>query len=596
MTTETWQPGSSLVDLFDEAVAAHRDDVAVTDGTVTLTYDEVQRASTIAARRLVAEGVTREQTVALDLPRGPELMVTILAVLRAGAVYVAIDQRYPQGRRDAMVRGAGCTLAVQSEGRAPLDGVTSVIDPGTLHEDVEATLPTIEPGQAASVIFTSGSSGTPRPILLEHRNLVSFATNPRLPRLAPDDVVGQISSISFDAFHFELWTTWVSGASLVVLPSVQDLLAADFRRQMLRHRISAMLVPTMVVNQVIREDREAFDSLRILQAGGDVLQASACRTILEGGFSGSLVNLYGPAEITTACTRHVVTAEDVESGDIPVGEPVAGADVLLLSEDGQDVPTGEVGEIYVGGPGVAREYLGQPEATAARFVSPAGRSGRYYRTGDLARRDESGVLRFVGRADQQVKVRGYRVELGEVERTMSRSDDVESVTVVAAGEGEDRYLTAFVVFVGRPDPAGLRRYAEQALPDFMVPAAIHAIDALPTDEHGKRDLAALREMVLEQRRRADAHVPAATEQERYLAALWSEVLGLEDVGALDDFLELGGHSLHAFRIRRRISADLGLDLPHTAVLGTPVLRDFAAVLDDAIEAGARSGQDAEVLR
>lgn len=567
---------TNLVDLLDRAADADADAIAVTDGTTSLTYAHVREASTVAARRLVAAGVQAEQTIAVDLPRTTELMVVLLAVLRAGATYVAIDQRYPQGRRDVMASGAGCTIAVQAAGREPLNGVVTAIDPTALAEDADVPLPDLRHDLAATIVFTSGSSGAPRPIVLEHGNLVSFATNPSLPQLVPGDVVGQISSISFDAFHFELWSTWAAGATLTVLPSVQDLLAADFRRQMVRHRISAMLVPTMVVNQVIREDREAFDSLRILQAGGDVLQASACRTILEGGFEGQLVNLYGPAEITTACTQHLVTMADVETGDIPIGTQLAGVDVVVLSDDHQPVAADEVGEIYVSGPGVARGYLHRPDETAQRFVDLPGRRGRFYRTGDLARRDGSGLLRFVGRADQQVKIRGYRVELGEVERTLVRYPAVESVTVLADGVGEDRHLKALAVFVDRPDPVGLRNFAQESLPDFMVPAGIHAIDAIPTDQHGKRDMAVLRDIVADLRRRNSEHVAPATEQETYLAAIWAEILGVEEVGALDDFLELGGHSLHAFRVRRRIMNDLGVDLPHTAVLSQPVLRDFAA--------------------
>ncbi|MBD0689555.1 hypothetical protein BG452_27600 [Streptomyces sp. CBMA123] len=443
--------------------------------------------------------------------------------------------------------------------------------------------PEVLPESAASVLFTSGSTGVPKAIVLEHRNIVSYARNQGAPRLRPDDRTGQISSLSFDIFHFEMWTSFEHGARVVVLPAVPDLLAAGFQGELRRRGITAMLVPTMVVNHVVREDRDAFAPLRLLQAGGDVLLPSACRELLAGRFRGELVNVYGPAETTTVATTHTVTPEDAESDAIPIGRPLDGVTVHLLWPDGQPVPPGEVGEIHIGGPGVARGYLDAPGPTGGSFLRDpfAPEPARLYRTGDLGRRRPDGVLEFAGRADDQVKIRGYRVEPGEVARALRRHPQVHEAVVLASGEGADRHLVACLVLDG-PVPTGeVRAFAEARLPDHLVPSHFVVLPEIPASEHGKRDLAALREIVARHRARRDGRVAPATGTERFLAGLWESLLATDGVGAQDDFFDLGGHSLLAFRVQKRIKRELGVDVEFRTILGNPVLADLAAAVDAA---------------
>ena len=573
--------GDTLTALFAATAARVPDQVAVSDDQRSLTYAELDRASDAAARLLSAHGVTGEDRVGVYLNRSVDLCVAILGVLKAGAAYVAVDSRYPDTRRDLMLGASGAKVVITEPAWVSrLDELpANIVTLG--EESTGAVGADVTPGTAASVLFTSGSSGEPKPIVLEHRNIVSFAVNPALPALTGEDRVGQISSVSFDAFHFELWSTLGYGASLVILPPVPDLLAADFQRQLRRHRITAMLTPTMVVNQVVREDSDAFAPLRLLHVGGDVLQPAACREVLSGQFAGELYNLYGPAEITTACTFHRVTADDAAGDTIPIGVPLAGVSVYLLGPDGAEVPDGEIGEIHVAGPGVARGYQDRPELTAERFpaIVRDGRPQRVYRTGDLARRREDGVLLFVGRADNQVKVRGYRVEPGEVERALRAHHDVLDAVVLPDGDGEDRRLVAVVVLDAGLSVRELRDRVAAELPDFMVPSGFLSVREMPVNAHGKRDVEALRELLGEQRRRREEHVPPATDTERYLARLWAELLDVEDIGANEDFFALGGHSLQAFRAYRRIGRDLGVTLQFPTLLDNTVLRDLAAVID-----------------
>jgi amino acid adenylation domain-containing protein len=565
-------------------VEAHPHRPAVRDDTRTLTYAQLDEESNAVSALLRSHGVGAEGRVGIYLRRSVELFVAILGILKSGAAYVAVDSRYPDTRRDLMLDSSGAKIVLTEAGWE--DRLTSVSARIVSIEDRAAadTAPAegvVEPNSAASVLFTSGSSGEPKAIVLEHRNIVSFASNPSLPVLTTADRVGQISSISFDAFHFEMWSTLGYGAQAVILPPVPDLLAADFQRQMRQYGITAMLVPTMVINHVVREDRDAFAPLRVLQAGGDVLLPAACREVLGGQFKGALYNLYGPAEITTACTAHQVTAEDAESDAIPIGLPLDGVSVRVLSPELEPVAPGETGELFVSGPGVARGYQDRPDLTDERFLTLPGEADgtRMYRTGDLARQREDGALMFVGRADNQVKIRGYRVEPGEVERGLRRYPEVQEAVVLPQGEGNDRRLVAFVVLENGLGVKELRERAERDLPDFMVPSQFIMQDRIPATAHGKRDLDALRQVLAKHLAREQSYAGPQTDIERFLAGLWENLLSTERVGRDDDFFDLGGHSLLAFRMHHRINRELGLSLPFPVLLNNTVLKDLAAAID-----------------
>ncbi|GGN29525.1 hypothetical protein GCM10011609_86730 [Lentzea pudingi] len=573
-------PPETLVDLFSRSVVDHADRAAVSDDHRSLTYAELDRRSAAVAAVLLARGIQPDDSVGLYVERSVEVVVAILGILRAGAAYVAVDSRYPAARRDLMLRSSGAKAVItQPDWCERLAGTElDLITLDNLDECVAASVGLVDPTSAATVLFTSGSSGVPKAIVLEHRNVVSFATNPGLPRPQPGERTGQISSISFDAFHFELWTTLSAGGEVVVLPPVADLLAADFGRELKRRRINAMLVPTMVVSHVVREDRDAFASLRILQAGGDVLLPSTCRDVLTEAFTGVLWNLYGPAEITTACTAHRVTEADATGDTIPIGRALNGVSTLVLRPDQTPASPGEVGELHVGGAGVGRGYLGDSDLTAARFIDLDGH-GRVYRTGDLVRDRGDGVLEFVGRADDQVKIRGYRVEVGEVERTLRRHPDVHDVAVLPAGAAGDRNLVAFVVLDGALEIAGLRQFARSELPDYMVPSHFIALPEIPASAHGKRDMDVLRVTLDEHERRRADHVAPETETERYLAGVWERLLAADNVGRFDDFYALGGHSLMVFRLRSRIKRDRGTTVEHNLLLQSSVLSEMAAAID-----------------
>jgi amino acid adenylation domain-containing protein len=575
---------ASLVSMFLDVVMRHGDRVAVSDSERRITYSQLNHESDRMASALRARGVRDEIRVAVCLPRGVELFVALLAILKAGGVYVPIDTDYPDARRDFMIRssharlliaGAELRMAVAEKGLSVI-----TVDEAAEIREISRTETPVSACQAACVLFTSGSSGEPKAIVLEHRNLAFFALNSSLPKLTQQDRVGQISSVSFDAFNFEAWCTLASGAEVVTMPRLSDLVSGDPQQELVTARVTAMLVPTMAINHIAMVNPDAFSSLRILHTGGDVILPSACRNILSSTFSGVFYNLYGPTEGTTACTAYHLVRVDPDAGSVPIGRPLTGAHVYLLDDDLRPVTDGQVGELYIGGAGVARGYAGKPGLTASRFLPDpfCGDGDRMYATGDLAQRRQPGsALEFIGRRDDQVKVRGYRVEPLEVERVLSRYRGVRDVAVMADGEGDVKYLVALVVG-DSVSLKGLRQYAGQVMPEFMVPSAFVLTHGIPANSHGKRDRSVLLQLTREELSRRAETIRPRNSIERYLAAVWEELLGIEEVGVYDDFYALGGNSLLAFRLRQRIARDLKQDIDIHALLAATVLHRLGELL------------------
>ncbi|WP_097870593.1 non-ribosomal peptide synthetase [Streptomyces sp. rh34] len=602
MNTETGAPGDGprpLTELFAASVASHPGRTAVSDDTGhKLSYADLDRASARLARRLIAEGVRPEDRVGVHRERDLDLVVAVLGVLRAGAAYVTVDLRYPRARRELMLRAADTRLVLtDADGGPPLDDDRATLgwthreaaplDRAVPPTDPVAALPTVRPQDAACVLFTSGSTGTPKGVVLEHRNLTHFAANPALVPLSATDRVAQVSNVSFDAFHFELWCSLAAGAEIVMMPSLPDLVRVDVGRELRRRRVTAMLTPTMAFNHLAAEDPDVFAGLRVLHTGGDVVRPSACRAVLETSFTGRLSNLYGPTEATTAATGHEITEAPADGGSVPIGRPLTGVTVQVLDERLAPTPTGSVGELYVGGAGVTRGYLRDPARTAERFLpDPVGPPGSVvYATGDLVVQHPDGLLEYVGRSDAQVKVRGYRVELREVERSLLAHPEVLDVAVLSRGDDHDRTLVAFVVPKGRPALAELRRYAQDVLPDYQVPAEFVRVADVPVTGHGKRDDAALLARLAERDLKRGDFVAPRTDSEQYLIQVWSEMLGIERVSVTDDFFSLGGHSMLAFRMSRRITRDRASQVSVLDILNNTMLAELAGALDRAATTG-----------
>jgi amino acid adenylation domain-containing protein len=586
----TTVPGDTVLSRFTYIALRAPDQAAAGDGTERLSYAGLRSRARAVAQALVANGVRPGDRVVLYLPRGVRMIAGMLGVLEAGAAYVPIDVRYPQARRDLMIRTGRATIIVTEDGWAESLGELGVptlewkrlIDREETPDGgaaPETSMPVVTAGDVACILFTSGSTGMPKAVQLAHRNLLYFAANPLVPMEAGDRTA-QVSSVSFDAVHFEIWCSLVRGAEVEVLPSFADLVADGLPAELERRRISVLFAPTMAMNHLVYEDRDTFAGLRFLCTGGDVLQLGACRELLAGRFAGTFLNIYGPTEVTTACTSYRVEDLPPDATTVPIGTPFEGAHVYVLDPSLREMPCGETGEIHIGGAGVTLGYLGQPALTAERFLpDPFQAPGsRMYASGDFGRRRADGTLEFVGRRDDQVKIRGYRVEPREVESAVAGHPDVRETVVIAAGQADDKRLVAFVVTRRPVAPDAVRAYAERVLPDYMVPRVFVRVPGIPSDAHGKRDLAGLRKLAIRHARRTAGLVPPQDETEGRLAQLWEGLLGIEWIGRDDDFFDLGGNSLLAFRLQRRIERELGVSVEPRQIIATGRLADLAALI------------------
>ncbi|HEX6373014.1 MAG TPA: amino acid adenylation domain-containing protein [Longimicrobium sp.] len=578
-------PRDATVPALFAAHAARTPDAPAVDwGSGATTYLALDAASDAVARRLLALRLGPESRVGIAMERGAATIVAVLGVLKAGGAYVPLDLQYPAARLAFMLEdGRVAALIVDDALPSALEHfqgpVLSMRDAGVALDETDRS-PTMgfqAPPSLACILYTSGSTGTPRAIGITHRGIARLVCEPNYaPR--PGERVGQGSTSNFDAYTWEVWGALLNGGCVVGI-SRDDLLSAPALARRIREGgIGTLFLTTALFNQVAREAPETFAGLRQVLFGGEAAAPDAVRRAREHV---RLVNVYGPTENTTYSTFHMVDSVAADAAAVPIGRAVANSHAYVLDERMNPVPVGVPGELYVDGLGLARGYLGRPGLTAERFVpDPFGAAGsRVYRTGDRARWLPEGSLEFLGRADQQVKVRGFRIEPGEIEASLLAQPEVRGAVVVARQDASgDRALAAYVVARDGAsiDPAALRRRLGERLPAYMVPSFIVPMHALPLAPGGKLDRRALPDPASTPAGGGDdGFVAPETPEEQAIAAVWGEVLGMDRVGATDGFFSLGGHSLRAVRIINRIDEVLGVRLPVSALFDAPTVRGLA---------------------
>ena len=578
-------------ELFERRAREAPDAVAIVDGERSMTYAELDAAANRLARRLRAAGLPPEGRVGVAMERSAGLIVAWLAALKAGGAYVPMDAAYPAERLAFMAQDAGVSVLVVAD--CVPESLSAFAGPVVSLERDRAEIESLSadplddvavfPDSLAYVVYTSGSTGTPKGVAIPHRGVARMAYAGDYAPLAADDRVAHLASVSFDAAAWEVWAPLLAGARVVVIGRDDALSPPALAARIRDEGVTALFLTTALFHQVAEEAPHAFTGLRHLLTGGETLDPSAARRALEAGAPRRLLNMYGPAESTTYATWHAVGRVEPDAPSVPIGRAVAATRLYVLDAHLRPVPVGVAGELFIGGAGLARGYLGKPELTAERFVADpfSGHPGaRLYRTGDRVRWREGGALEFLGRVDQQVKVRGFRVEPGEIE-TALRAHPAVADAAVALREDRpgDRYLAAYVVGAegAEPDTAALRAWLAARLPAYMVPGAIVPLAALPQTPGGKLDRRAL--PAPHAAGGEDGYVPPATETEEAVAAIWREVLGAERVGARDNFFDLGGHSLRATRIVSRVEAALGVRIPVSTVFDRPTVADMARLVD-----------------
>ncbi|WP_245219089.1 non-ribosomal peptide synthetase [Photorhabdus khanii] len=585
--TETVYPDQLCIhQLFEQQVEKTPEATALMTGDKTLSYTELNARANGLARQLIGQGIGLGDHVVILFERSIELVVAQLAILKAGAVYVPIDPSVPDERKNWLISDCSARLLLtDTQADIPADLAVPLLrfsdEENTSREEecFNLDLPRFST-ESAYIMYTSGSTGMPKGAVVSHRAVVRLVINNGYAEIGPDDQVAFTANPAFDASTFEVWAPLLNGGALVVIDRATLLTPPELIRVLQAHRITVLWLTIGLFNRLAVELSPILPQIKILIFGGDIPDLHVIAQVLDSRPPQQLLQAYGPSEGTTFTTIYPIKELAQGAIRVPIGRPIANTRVYLLDAYGQPVPLGVVGEIYVGGDGVALGYFNRSELTAERFlVDPFSDNpdARMYRTGDLARYLPDGNLEFLGRNDQQVKIRGFRIEPGEIETHLVDHPVVREAAVLALGDGADKRLVAYVV---APEDDGLvnslRVHLSKILPDYMVPSAFVRLEEFPLTPNGKLDRRALPAPDNENVVRQVYQAPQGT-MEMTLAAIWRELLGIEQVSRYDNFFALGGHSLLAVSMIERLRHQ-GLTLTARDLFQSPMLSDLAQTL------------------
>jgi len=592
--------------LFEAQVERTPDAIAVVFEAEQLTYGELNRRANQLAHHLRALGVGPEVLVALCLERSLEMVIGLLGILKAGGAFVPLDPAYPKERLAFMLKDAQVPVLLTQErlvaGLPEQEAKVICLDSGwetIARESGENPGISTLPENLAYVIYTSGSTGQPKGVLVSHGSIADHCWNAqRYYELDSHDVVLQFASLSFDMSVEEILPTLIVGARLVVM-GANLWPPAEFHRKVSEFGLTVIDVPPAYWQELAREWAGVPDLVpniqpRLFIVGGDTMLPEVLKLWQRTPVSSiRLLNAYGPTETTITATAFEIAPRPDENATyqrVPIGRPLANTQIYILDSFLHPVPIGVQGELYIGGTGVARGYLNRPELTAEKFIPDpfsAVLGARMYKTGDLARYRPDGNIEFLGRADHQVKIRGFRIELGEIEAVLGQHTAVRAAVVLAREDAPaEKRLVAYVVADSTADE--LRRFLKDKLPEYMVPAVVVLLKALPVTPNGKVDRRALPAPDRSRPELEKAFVAPRDDLELQLAHIWEEVLGVRPVGVRDNFFELGGHSLLAVRLFALIEKRLGKKLPLTAVFQGATVEHLAGVLRQPATPGPQS--------
>jgi amino acid adenylation domain-containing protein len=556
-------------------------------GSQQLTYRDLDGRSNRLARHLQSLGVGPDTLVGVAMARTESLVITLLAILKAGGAYVPLDPGYPKERLTLVIDDSRMRIVVttdDSRPQLPFDlsdlAVVNAEDPSIASLSSAPVPSAATSHHLAYVLYTSGSTGKPKGVMLEHRNVVNFFTGMDLAIGSEPGVWLAVTSVSFDISVLELLWTLTRGFTVVLDAGRGPGFIAE---QIARHCVTHLQMTPSLAMMLTLDSRAyaALASLRTMLLGGEAVPASLIH-LLRKVFKGDVFNMYGPTETTVWSTSYLIR----ELGSsVSIGRPIANTQVYMLDEAFEPVPVGEIGELFIGGDSVARGYWKRPELTAERFIMVPSLPGqRLYRTGDLARFLPDGNIEYLGRADYQIKLRGHRIEPGEIEAFLEQCRGVRQAVVVLREdrEGDKRLVAYLVASAGSPEsPAELRATLTSKLPDYMVPSAFVFLPAFPLTDNGKIDRKALLKLPPPN---LSAQAPenaseAGTEMEQIIARAWREALGVPSVGLNDNFFDLGAHSLTVAEVQSRLQQDLGRDVALVDLFEFSTVAALAAHLD-----------------
>ena len=602
--------------LFEAQVKHNPNAIAVIFDDKSLTYQELNSRSNQLANYLQKQGVSSDVLVGLCVEPSVEMIVGMLAILKAGAAYLPLDPSYPQERLNFMLEDAQASVLLTQQHLVERLGTQKLQVMGidadwnrVTQESSENPISCVTSENLAYVIYTSGSTGKPKGVAIPHKAVNRLVCNTNYIKLDFSDKIAQVSNTSFDAATFEIWGALLHGAQLVGISRDVLLSPHDFALQLQQQGITVLFLTTALFQQIVRDVPHAFASLRYLLFGGEAVDPRWVRKVLKKGAPQQLLHVYGPTEGTTFSSWYEVQDVSEEATSIPIGRPITNTQIYLLNEQLQPVPIGIPGELYISGDGLARGYLNRPELTSQRFISNpfvgaslmgAQPGTRLYKTGDLARYRADGNIEFLGRIDNQVKIRGFRIELGEIESVLNQHPAVrEAVVMVQQDVPDDKHLVAYIVFneqvnnsqsqISNPKSSELRQFLNEKLPEYMVPSAYVVLDALPLTPNGKVNRHLLPEVDTFNLDTEQNYVAPGTGIEEELARIWGQILGKQQVGIYDNFFELGGHSLLATQLTSRIRDTFQVELSVRILFEAPTVASLAKHIETIC--WAAQGQD-----
>ena len=578
----------SVAQLVAAQAAIRPHATAVTNGKLSLTYQELDRRATELAYYLQTIGVGPDVVVGLYFDRSLAMIVGALAILKAGGAYVPLDPNYPTERLAFMLKDANAGVLITGECRVnslperPKHVV--VLDPEgrlTIDHEVGTVVTRVKPENLAYLIYTSGSTGQPKGVEITQRGLLNLiGWHQRAFNITPADRASQLSALGFDAAVWELWPYLTAGASIDLPNGVAVNEPEAVRDWLVSQGITITFLPTPLAERAMVLDWPAKINLRIMLTGADTLHHYPSRKLRF-----QLVNNYGPTECTVVSTSGAVMPDEHPDRLPTIGKPIDNFTIYILDENMQQVPTGEAGELCIGGPGLARGYRNRPDLTAEKFVPDPFSSepgARLYKTGDLARYLPNDEIAFLGRIDEQIKVRGFRIEPAEIVKALDEYPSVQASVVVAreVAPGDKRLVAYFVPAIGmEPTHTELRNSLAGRVPEYMVPATFVKIDALPLNASGKVDRNALPAPNTDNTLRDNSFVPPSTPIEGRLAALLAPLLDLDQVSIEDNFFLLGGHSLLGTQLIARVRDAFGVELSLRTLFDAPTISQLATQIE-----------------
>ncbi|MEU2309391.1 non-ribosomal peptide synthetase [Streptomyces misionensis] len=585
-TTMPYRDDAAVHRLVEEQAAKTPDAVAVTDGTTRLTYRQLDECANRLAALLYAHGVHLQDRVAVCADRGVDTVVALLGICKAGGIYVPMDPDYPDERLAFMLQDTdACLVLTQERHQVRLSQLCDI--PALLINDAGADItgevPVLDvgPDHLAYILYTSGSTGEPKGVMIEHRSICRLVDSSSLAEVTAADVVGQTSNFCFDVYTHECWSALTSGATLAVVPKEALADSARLADVVRRFKITTLWLTSALFNRHLTERPDMLAGLKTVLYGGEAVDRSVADAVMASPWAPDrLANCYGPTEATVCAVCHTVETTDEPRPTMPIGRPIDNTEVYVMDPAGQLSPIGVPGELWIAGPAVGRGYWNRPDLTAQCFVRhpfSEAPQARAYRTGDLVRWLPNGCLEFLGRLDDQVKLRGQRIELGEIESVVTADEEMASAVVVLRAVGSEQHLIAYYVAVPGSTRTGqeLRDRCRRSLPSYMVPTWFVALESLPLTSNGKLDR---RRLPTPETTETDSYVPPRNEVEQVMADVWCQVLGVERVGIHDNFFDLGGHSLQIMRITNRLR-ESGIEITARHVMQHQTVAGMAEVID-----------------